>query len=159
MDNDMFQYSPYTSQIKAENWDADLAFLGKKLQYNIDEPLPMESLYLFGSLPRPDLETVRIVLVLFSYDVDDVRHHDSDLEKFLVLREKIRNTEDLLERASLDIIIKILQVSQTTNPNTRRASLRSLYRNSWIINISRLCYFLTERVMEHDENNKPTRTC
>jgi uncharacterized protein YfcZ (UPF0381/DUF406 family) len=70
IDNDMFQYSPYARQMKTENWDADLAFFGKKLQYKLDEPLPIESLYLFGSLPRPDLETVGIILVLFSYDSD-----------------------------------------------------------------------------------------
>ncbi len=87
--------------------------------------------------------------------MDEVRHRDSDLEKFLILREKLRNIEDFLERASLDTIIKILQLSQITNLNTRRASLRNLYRNSWIINISRLCYFLTERVMEHDEDHGP----
>jgi len=155
IDNDMFQYSPYTRQMMTENWDADLAFFGKKLQYKLDEPLPIESLYLFGSLPRPDLETVGIILVLFSYDLVEVRHRDSDLEKFLILREKLRNIEDFLERASLDTIIKILQLSQITNLNTRRASLRNLYRNSWIINISRLCYFLTERVMEHDEDHGP----
>lgn len=69
--------------MKTENWDADLAFFGKKLQYKLDEPLPIESLYLFGSLPRPDLETVGIILVLFSYDLDEVRHRDSDLEEVL----------------------------------------------------------------------------
>lgn len=155
IDNDMFQYSPYTTQMKAQSWDFDLAFFGKKLQYKIDEPLPIEPLYLFGSLPRPDLETLGIALVLFSYDFDEVRHRDSNLEKFLILKEKLRNTECFLERASLDTIIQILQLSQTDNPNTRRASLRTSYRNSWIINISRLCYFLTKRVLEHDEDNQP----
>lgn len=155
IDDDMFQYSPYTNQMKAQYWDDDLAFFEKKLQYMIDEPLPIEPLYLFGSLPRPDLETVGIIFSLFSYDFDEVRHRDRDLEKFLILREKLRNKEDFLERASLDTIIKILQLSQTTNPDTRAASLRNLYRNSWIINISRLGYFLTERVLEHDEDDEP----
>lgn len=158
IDNDMFPYSPYTRQMKAQNWDVDLAFFGKKLQYKIDEPLPIESLYLFGSLPRPEDETVGIITVLFSYDFDEVRHRDSNLEKFLIFKEKLSNTEDFLERASLDTIIKILQFSQTNNPNIRRASLRNLYRNSWIINISRLCYFLAKRVLEHDEDNEPPKS-
>ena len=157
LSDESLPYSPYQRKMRKTDWDSDLSFFTKELQVKIDQPLPVESsLPLVGAQPGLDIEVERSIYVLFSYDADQVDHRVSDVETLLSAKEKLRGREDFLEKESLDTMIKLLKLSETTNMNRRRAALRSAFRSSWIINVSRLYYSLMERVDEHNLGMEPT---
>ena len=152
----LYPYSPYVIALKKFKWDQELANLINLFHCKVDYPLPDEAIYRLGAPARPDIEIEQSFCILFSYDSEYVYHGPFELERLLSAQEMLRDREDFVEGKALPTLIKLLQLSDNSNMDARRANLRREYNSSWIINISRLSYVFTQRewVEKEDEEEE-----
>lgn len=75
-------------------------------------------------------------------------HGPFDIDKLMSAKAKLKDREDLYELSGLETRIKILQLSHNKKGSSRRAIVRSAYRNSWVINICCLYCAITQHIRE-----------
>lgn len=136
-DDKILEESPYVTTIRKREWHEDLTYFMELLTQKIESPSFWESPYLLVYYPRIDMEILQCFRVLFRHLPEEVvnrpRYGASDLDKLNLAREKLKSRQDFQHLGSLDTLIKLMGLYNIADKAKRRASLRSTYRNSWLI--------------------------